>query len=103
MRAQSSMETILDEREYAQRAEAALAVIEAKLEAADVDYEIAAGGILEIDLEDGGKVVINKQSAVREIWVAARSGGFHFRWNGTAWVNTRGEEDLLETIERLIS
>lgn len=103
MRAQSSMETILDEREYAQRAEAALAVIEAKLEAADVDYEIAAGGILEIDLEDGGKVVINKQSAVREIWVAARSGGFHFRWSGTAWVNTRGGEDLLETIERLIS
>lgn len=103
MRAQSSMETILDEREYAQRAEAALAVIEAKLEAADVDYEIAAGGILEIDLEDGGKVVINKQSAVREIWVAARSGGFHFRWSGAAWVNTRGGEDLLETIERLIS
>ena len=75
----------MDEREYEHLADAALARIEANLEDADIDFEIVAGGILEIELADGAKVVVNKHSAVREIWVAARSGGFHYRWDGEAW------------------
>ena len=36
-------------------------------------------GILEIDCGDGGKIIVNRHVPNREIWVAARSGGFHFR------------------------
>jgi CyaY protein len=91
----------MDEREYQQLADAALAEIEARLDSTDIDYEIAAGGILQIDLDDGSQIVINKQSAAREIWVAARSGGFHYRWNGTAWLDTRGGEELHTALARL--
>jgi CyaY protein len=95
------MEASMDEREYQQLADAALAEIEARLDSADIDYEIAAGGILQIDLDDGSQIVINKQSAAREIWVAARSGGFHYRWNGVAWQDTRSDEELHAALVRL--
>lgn len=91
----------MDEREYERLADAALARIEANLEDADIDFEIVAGGILEIELADGAKVVVNKHSAVREIWVAARSGGFHYRWDGEAWRDTRGGEELHSAMARL--
>ncbi len=91
----------MDEREYQQKADAALAQIETRLEEADVDFEFAAGGILEIDLDDGSQIIVNKQSAVQEIWVAAKSGGFHYRWDGTSWVDTRSGEDLQVVMARL--
>lgn len=95
------METIVEEREYHERADAELARIEARLEAADIDFEVVAGGILEVELEDGGKIIVNKQAAAREIWVAARSGGFHYRWDGAAWVDTRSGEELHGAMARL--
>lgn len=91
----------MEEREYHERADAALAALEAALEAADVDFEFAPGGILEIEPADGGKIIVNKQSATREIWVAAKSGGFHYRWDGGAWVDTRSGEELGSAMTRL--
>lgn len=91
----------MDERSYHEQADAALAAIESRLEAADVDFEFAAGGILEIEPEDGGKIVINKQAAMREIWVAAKSGGFHYKWDGDHWVDTRSGEELHAAVDRL--
>lgn len=95
------METPVDERDYHRLAEAALGQIEARLEAADIDFEFAAGGILEVELDDGGKIVVNKQAATQEIWVAARSGGFHYRWDGKAWVDTRSGEEFQAAMTRL--
>ncbi|MEW5786449.1 MAG: iron donor protein CyaY [Pseudomonadota bacterium] len=91
----------MDEREYHERADAALAAIEAKLEAAEVDFEFAPGGVLEIEPVGGGTIVVNKQSATREIWVAAKSGGFHYRWDGNVWVDTRSGEPLDAAMARL--
>lgn len=95
------MENIVEERQYHELADAALALIEARLEAADVDFERAAGGILEVELEDGGTIIVNKQAAAQEIWVAARSGGFHYRWDSAAWVDTRSGEELQSAMARL--
>jgi CyaY protein len=91
----------MDEREYHERADTALAAIEARLETADIDFEFAAGGILEIDLDDGTQIIVNKQAAVQEIWVAAKSGGFHYRWDGTKWMDTRSGEELHTVMARL--
>lgn len=95
----------MDDSEYDRLAEAALRHIEAGLEAADadLDWEIAAGGILEIEFADGSKIIVNRQSAAQEIWVAARSGGFHYRWDGSAWRDSRGDEALYAALERLIA
>ena len=95
----------MDEREFETRAAQALAAIEQALEAAalDADFELKEGGILEIEFEDGSKIIINRHGAAREIWVAARSGGFHFRWQGTAWHDTRDGSELFAALSELVS
>jgi CyaY protein len=95
----------MDEREFLARAEAFLAHVEAVLDAADtdIDYERAPGGVLELTFADGSQMVINRHAAAREIWVAARSGGFHFRWDGARWVDTRSQAELGAELSRLIA
>ena len=76
----------MNDAEFATLSGVALDRIEQQLEAsgADLDFDLAAGGVLEIEFADGSKIIVNRHGVAREIWVAARSGGFHFRWDGAA-------------------
>ncbi len=75
---------MLTDSEFITAADRTLAAIGDALDAAldvsdaDIDWSLN-DGILEIDCGGGGKVIVNRHVANREIWVAARSGGFHFR------------------------
>src|SRR5688572_30012904 len=94
----------MDEAQFEAAAAAALAELERSLEMLeDVDFELKAGGILEIEFDDGSKIIVNRHGAAREIWVAARSGGFHFRWDGSAWRDTREGSELFAALSRLVS
>jgi CyaY protein len=95
----------MDDREFNALADGALGRIEAALEAsgADIDFELAAGGVLEIEFADGSKIIVNRHGVAREIWVAARAGGFHFRWDGAAWRDTRDNAELMEKLSVLAS
>ena len=95
----------MDDKEFNGLADAALARIDAALEAceAEIDFELAAGGVLEIEFEDGSKIIVNRHGVAREIWVAARAGGFHFRWDGKAWVDTRDGAELMQKLSALAS
>jgi CyaY protein len=87
------------------RAAAALQEIEAAFEATDVDVDLESkgDGVLEVTFADGSKMVINRHSAAQEVWVAARAGGFHFRWDGSAWRDTRDGSELFASLSRLVS
>ncbi|MDR0775793.1 MAG: iron donor protein CyaY [Azonexus sp.] len=95
----------MDDKEFGSQADAVMARIEAALEAsgAAVDFELAAGGVLEIEFADGSKIIVNRHGVMREIWVAARAGGFHFRWDGSAWRDTRDGGELLDKLAELAS
>lgn len=95
----------MDDKEFNRLADAALLRIERGLEAsaADIDFELAAGGVLEIEFEDGSKIIVNRHGVAREIWVAARAGGFHFRWDGEAWHDSRDGAELMEKLSMLAS
>lgn len=92
----------MNESEFHRAVEAALARIEAAVEAAegpDVDLE---AGILTVECADGSRVIVNRQTPNREIWVAARSGGFHFAWRDGAWRDTRSGEELFAALAGVI-
>ena len=95
----------MNDKEFNQLADAMLQRIEQGLEAsgADLDFELSAGGILEIELGDGSKIIVNRHGVAKEIWVAARAGGFHFRWDGSAWRDTRDQAELLGKLSGLVS
>lgn len=95
----------MEESEFNALAEKTLAAIETGLEnsGADVDFELGAGGVLEVEFADGSKMIINRHGAAREIWVAARSGGFHFRPDNGSWIDTRDGAELFAKLERLLA
>ena len=92
------------ESEFHQRVDNVLRVIESALEAieSDIDTETNSG-ILTLEFANGSKVLINRQTPTRELWVAAKSGGFHFRFDGAAWRDTRTNESLETLLSRVIS
>jgi len=88
----------MNDTEFEALSEAALAQIEAA-----VDFDRKDGGVLEIECAGGARLIVNRQRPAREIWVAARSGGFHFRWDGAAWRDTRDGGELFAALSRLLT
>jgi CyaY protein len=97
----------VSDSEFLAAADATLAAIGAALDRAleasdaDVDWSLV-DGILEIACEDGSKVIVNRHGPNRELWVAARRGGFHFRRDGERWHDTRSGEELGATLARVL-
>lgn len=93
--------------EFIAAADAVLALVGEALDRAllasdaDVDWTLN-DGILEIECEDGSKLIVNRHVANREIWVAARSGGFHFRPQEGRWRDTRSGEELGSALGALV-
>ena len=95
----------MTESEFNKLADETLARIADSIDASgeDIDCETAGGGILALEFDNGSKIIINRQGATQEIWVAAKSGGFHFRWQENAWRDTRSGEELLASLVKLIA
>ncbi len=95
----------MQESAFNAAAEAELDRIEGALERCglDIDIERKDGGVLELEFENGSKMVINRHAVAREIWVAAKSGGFHFGREGGRWIAGRDGAELYQTLSRLVS
>ncbi|WP_151449204.1 iron donor protein CyaY [Lacisediminimonas profundi] len=99
----------MTESEFLALAESTLAAIEAAAERLadqdDLDLECSRrGNVLEIELPgNGGKVIINSQAPMQEMWVAARSGGFHYRQQEGRWIDTRSGAELFEALSKILS
>lgn len=99
----------MTESEFLGEAEAVLAAIEAALERvtqeSDVDVECSrSGNVLEIEFVDSGaKIIVNIQAAMQEIWVAARSGGFHYRRDNGRWLDTRSGKELFVALSEIVT
>lgn len=79
----------MNESEFHQRVDATLLAIEEAIDegGSALDYENSAG-ILTLELENGSQIIINRQTPVKQLWLAVRSGGYHFDWSEEAggWV-----------------
>lgn len=93
----------MNESDFHRTVDALLARLDEALsrsDSLDVDLE---SGILEVACPDGSRVIVNRQTPNREIWVAARSGGFHFRLQDGEWRDTRSGEELVASLERILA
>ena len=100
--------SLLSDAEYRERTHALLGLIEATCDRwlqddlIDIDTH-RTGGLLELQFPDGSRIVVNTQPPLHELWLAARDGGFHYRWDGTAWRDTRDGSEFVATLSRLAS
>jgi len=93
----------MNETDFHRAVDATLARIEAAVESSDaLDVDLEAG-ILTVTCPDGSRIIVNRQTPNREIWVAARSGGFHFAWRDGEWRDTRSGDELFASLARVIA
>lgn len=94
--------------EYLDRAEALLASIEASCDRindesdADVDNQ-RVGGMVTMTFANGSQIIVNLQKPLQEVWMAAKSGGFHYRFDGAQWTDTKGQGEFFDQLTRYAS
>lgn len=94
----------MTETEFNQVVDAIFLSIEAALDACDSDIDTeTSAGILTLEFDNGSKIILNRQGPTQEIWVAAKSGGYHYRLDNGAWRNTRDGSELFASLSTYIS
>ena len=100
---------MMSETEFLDLAESTLTTIEAALDRFNdedvIDVECKrSGNVLEIEfIDNGSKIIVNSQAPMQELWVAAKSGGFHYKRVGEQWINTRDGSELFAALSLLAS
>ncbi|MDB5954486.1 iron donor protein CyaY [Ramlibacter sp.] len=94
--------------EYLDRAEALLASVEASCDRinessdADIDNQ-RVGGMVTLTFEDRSQIIVNLQKPLHEVWLAARAGGFHYKWDGAGWRDSRSASEFFADLDRYAS
>jgi CyaY protein len=100
--------TPLTDREYHTLTAAVLAGIEATIDGwlqddrVDIDTQ-RTGGLLELSFPGGSKIVLNTQPPLHELWMAARSGGHHYKHVAGQWRDTRDGSDFYDALSACAS
>ena len=93
----------MTDSEFMNCAEAVLARIEAACDRindqtdADVDNQ-RVGGMVTLTFPNGSQIIVNLQRPLHEIWMAAKAGGFHYKFDGARWVDTKGHGEFFENL-----
>lgn len=91
--------------EFMDRAEQVLNAIESCCDRineqtdADIDNQ-RVGGMVTLEFPSGSQIVANLQKPLQEIWLASRSGGYHFRFDGGKWIDTKGQGEFFQLLSR---
>jgi CyaY protein len=91
--------------EFMDRAEALLRRVEACCDRindetdADIDNQ-RVGGMVTLVFSNGSQIVVNLQKPLHEVWMAARAGGFHYKFDGTQWIDSKGNGEFFTNLTR---
>ncbi|PUE52229.1 iron donor protein CyaY [Limnohabitans sp. 2KL-17] len=69
---------------------------------ADIDNQ-RTGGMVTLTFPNRSQIVINLQKPLQEVWLAARCGGFHYRFDGVHWMDSKGQGEFWESLSRYAS
>jgi CyaY protein len=98
----------MTDTEYQDRAEALLKAVELACdrlnEATDADIDNQrVGGMITLTFANRSQIIINLQKPLHEVWLAARAGGFHYKFDGAAWMDTKGNGEFFANLGRYAS
>jgi CyaY protein len=94
--------------EYMDQAERLLTQVEASCDRineetdADIDNQ-RVGGMVTLTFANRSQIIINLQKPLHEVWLAARSGGYHYKFDGLHWQDTKGQGEFWDSLSRYAS
>lgn len=95
----------MTDSEFMDRAEILLQGVEAGCDRindegrADIDNQ-RVGGMVTLVFSNQSQIVINLQKPLHEIWLAAKSGGYHYKFDGTQWLDSKGQGEFFSSLSR---
>ena len=95
----------MTDSEFLDRAEALLQGIEAACDRINDETEVdvdnqRVGSMVTLTFSNQSQIIINLQKPLQEVWMAAKSGGYHYRWQDGAWQDTKGQGEFFAELER---
>lgn len=69
---------------------------------ADIDNQ-RTGGMVTLVFSNRSQIVINLQKPLHEIWLAAKSGGYHYKFDSAQWLDTKGQGEFFASLSRYAS
>ncbi len=98
----------MTDSEFMDHAENLLKAVEASCDRindenrADIDNQ-RVGGMVTLVFSNQSQIVINLQKPLHEIWMAAKSGGYHYKYDGREWMDTKGQGEFFANLSRFAS
>ena len=98
----------MTDSEFMDRAENLLKAVEASCDRindenrADIDNQ-RVGGMVTLVFSNQSQIVINLQKPLFEVWMAAKSGGYHYKYDGEKWMDTKGQGEFFANLSRFAS
>ncbi len=92
----------MTETEFIAHSEALFTHIEDSLD--DYDFDCTrAGNVLTIEADDGTQIIVNRHTPNQELWIAAKSGGYHFAERNGQWLATRDDREFFAVLNEALS
>ncbi|MCG7496731.1 iron donor protein CyaY [Vibrio sp. Of7-15] len=90
----------MNDTEFHQLVDQQLTTIEELIDdsGADIDYEVT-GNVMTLEFENRSQIIINRQEPMHEIWLASKSGGFHFKYNDSEWICSKTGSELVALVK----
>jgi len=94
------VQIVMTDLEFLDHAERLLQAVELSCDRLkDIDNQ-RGGGMITLAFANRSQIVINLQKPLHEVWLAARCGGFHYQWDGQAWMDTKGAGEFFANLTR---
>ena len=95
---------MMQDREYEERVDDLFNAIEDEIDAFEADIDVdSSAGMLTIEFPNGSSVILSRQIANHEVWVAAKSGGYHLAFDNDQWLCSTSDEDLTRLLDRIFA
>ena len=63
-------------------------------------WTTSALGMVTLTFSNRSQIIINLQKPLQEVWMAAKSGGYHYRWDQGQWQDTKGQGEFFAALSR---
>ena len=98
----------MTDTEFMDRAESLLRAVEASCDRindatdADIDNQ-RTGGMVTLTFANRSQIIINLQKPLHEVWMAAKAGGFHYKFDSKQWSDTKDSSEFYTVLSRCAS
>ncbi len=95
---------MMTESEFIRMSEELFEHIEDQIDENGWDFDCQfAGNVLTIEAADGTQIIVNRHTPNQELWIAAKSGGYHFAEQNGKWLATRDNRDFYDVLNEALS